>query len=539
MRSNQIKYFCFILLIISSLLSLYIKDTNIKRHLPYIGHVDEKAINVPSLNIISSGDLNPKSFMYPSFPIYLNTLGFSLGFFRAASHGTIKSVKDIGSVSYPFYTRPVIVLTSKQIFALFSVLAAFLTGILAYKAFKRPYLIFLPPLLVSFSPLYMYQSWVYLNVDIIGAFFVSLSLTYIVFSWNEKGIIRKAVLPGILCGLCIASKYNLFLIYVPFFLAVILGSGENRILNSIVLLFASIITFIVVIPYSILDYTTFINHVGLQVFIYSTGHKGFDGPAGWPQVVFYIQSIARQYGWGAFVFSLIGLLYMFKLNLRNAAILCSFPIAFILFMSTKEVHFLRNMTSVYLLWPIFISVGLVGMHNFVNWLTKTMGYLKKKQSYGKVISWGVTAGLLIALLPHKALINNLKIHTDTRNQGTQWIDRNVKTGSTIIVPNDLLMDTRPMEKNYKVIKIKRKQLIYENLRRIILKPNHYLLVPHYGYDKRWPNRKRAAEALNNVFHKLLYDLKYLKHFDGRTVKVRYNPPVAAYSPKFSIAMAKT
>ena len=70
MRSRQITLIALaFILLFGVLLRLYKLDFGVE--LPYVAHTDEPTQYNPAIRILTTGDLNPHFFNYPSLPIYL------------------------------------------------------------------------------------------------------------------------------------------------------------------------------------------------------------------------------------------------------------------------------------------------------------------------------------------------------------------------------------------------------------------------------------------------------------------------------------
>ena len=97
-------------------------------------------------------------------------------------------VKDIGQVTYPYYDHPTVILPTRLLFALLSVLALVFSGIVAYRFARSALVMVLAPLLLSASVTYLAYSWQYLNVDMFGCFFAWLAILYLFLRLDRPGI---------------------------------------------------------------------------------------------------------------------------------------------------------------------------------------------------------------------------------------------------------------------------------------------------------------------------------------------------------------
>ncbi len=510
-----------------AIFSILVRIKIINGSLPYIGHPDEQAITSPSIKILKSGDLNPHTFVYPSLPFYLTAASFVVGYVNSVSHGDIRNTKEIGRVTYPFFSQKRIVLPAKLFFALLSVTGMVLIGIIAYNVSQEKHMIYLAPLLLSLSSLYLNHSAKYLNVDIIGSFFAVLAVFYIISRLESDSFLQKAIMPGILCGLAIASKYNYYPLFVPSVLAIIFYSKKQRFEKVTLLFFMAIITFIVCVPYSILDFNTFLDGIVFNIYHYKSGHPGFTGPSGLPQLFYYIHGLTHEYGLGFMAFTVLGIFFSLVSKPKKGIILLSFPLLLLIYLSSLEVHFMRNILVVYVFSCIYCAFGIVLVFKYLNSILNKRPYLAKHKTLQTGISVLFIAAIISIFLPIKKIVSAYDLKPDSRNLSINWIDSNVPPGSIIFVPEELDLDTRELEKKYKIkyfdgMKLKSKFSVPFS--------GAYVLIPHYGYDPRKKKGKEISDRLNRSFR----NIDKIVAFGKMPVLVNYSRPVPKGNPKFYI-----
>ncbi|MGH8636959.1 MAG: hypothetical protein ACREUZ_07485, partial [Burkholderiales bacterium] len=239
--------------------------------LPYPYHADEGFISGPASNVLVKGELHPQRFNYPSLPTYLAATSMAFGFLRGATHLEIRDVSQIGHVGYPYYETPRIMQTARQTFALLSVVCIGLTGYSAWMAFRQPAAILLAPLILLASPLYFHQSWVYLNVDIVGTSVAMMTVAACLSGMARPSIARLAIVPGIFAGLATGSKYTLAIAILPVLAAIgFYMPRGRRVPGCLAAIAAMILAFLAVVPYSLVDIPGFLNGVGYEVFHYAS-----------------------------------------------------------------------------------------------------------------------------------------------------------------------------------------------------------------------------------------------------------------------------
>src|SRR5262245_55432234 len=215
-------------LVLLCLASLWLQFRHIDRTLPYPWDTDEGFVSGPASRTVTTGTFHPYTFNYPSLPKYLAAGGMAVGFVRAASHHEIRDVHEIGNVGYPYYDTPRVMQGARELFALLAVIALAATGVAAWHAFHEPSAILIAPLMLALSPLYFYQSWTYLNVDIVGLCFSTLTIAATLQGTRRPSMVGSAVIPAVFAGLATASKYTLALVIVPVLAAIGLYLGRGR-----------------------------------------------------------------------------------------------------------------------------------------------------------------------------------------------------------------------------------------------------------------------------------------------------------------------
>jgi hypothetical protein len=534
---------CFILLF-----SAYLRLSIVSGSLPYVGHVDEPKILNNASKILKTGDWNPHFFNYPSFPIYLTAAGLTIGYLNAASHLEIKNTKDIGSLSYPYFTHPRIVWPAKACFVLLSIVSMGFLAIIAYKFFVLPPIVlWLIPAILTLSQQYHFSSQQYINVDILACFWIiSVYLVY-ALSIEKDTLFHKAFLPGLLSGFAIASKYTMFPILVPSLL-IIMAYSKEKLWKVSLLIFTMILTFFMLVPYSLLDFPTFLNHVSYEVFHYSFGHRGHEGTPGFSQIVYYVKQLLKDFGWGSSVFVVFGLIISLKNDWRKSIIFMSFPVIFLLYMSCQKVHFVRNILSLYAFYALFAAIGAIGIYKcLVSLIPHILRTRFSPFRISSIALFIVVTGMVISF-PVSRPFFWMPVTPDTRKVAVEWITLNVPQRSTVIVPKEFYFDWRSLKKTYKVIQIPFKdftqETFYEELK------NHdtpYVIMPNWVYDLRKPSGKELAERLNQL-SSLLEELQRFSgrekilenksNISGNGVIVNYPRSVKKRDPEFFIGRFK-
>ncbi len=507
---------------------------NIEHTLPYPQHADESFVSGPALRTVQTGNLHPHRFNYPSLPSSIAAAAMAVGFVRSAANLEIGEVERIGGVGYPYYETPRVMQTARQAFALLAVICVAMTGLSAWMAFRTPVTIVLAPLILLASPLFFRHSWLYLNVDVVAASFVMMTLAACLLGIARPSIPQSALVPGLLAGLAIASKYTMALAALPVLLALWLRFPRHRVISASFIAVAAIVAaFVAAVPYALIDFPGFLNGVAEEAVHYASGHAGFAGEPGWRQLLYYLRHFVAEFGYGAALLAVVGLFAFFRTDWRTAAVLVVFPAGLLWLLSTQRVHFTRNALAIHPFVAMLAAYGLVALHGWIAALAVRRGWTWTR------VNVPVLAGIVLAIaaVPFLRLADHVRARTDSRNLASAWIAAQLPRDHTIVVPRELAFDVRPLEKGRRsVTRVElasaREPDALDALLGEVPSPA-VILVPRWGADRRSPGQRRA-DALNA----LTKQWRVLETFGHNDVLVNYLHPAAWGDPAFSIAVLK-
>ena len=520
-------------LILLCLGTLWLEFRHIESTLPYPRHVDEAAIAGPAHRTVETGTLHPFTFNYPSLPKYLASAGMAVGFLRGAAHLEIRELRNLGNMGYPYYQTPRVMGTARQLFAVLSVVALAATGVSAWFAFRNPAAILLAPLILLTSPLFFFHSWTYLNVDIVGTCFVVLTLAACLLGTRRPSFYQSVIAPAVCVGLATGSRYTLALVALPVFLAIgLYFTGARKVWVWLAALATMAAAFVAVVPYSLIDIPAFLNGVAFETFHYASGHRGFDGEPGLPQLLFYLRHFAAEFGVGGALLAVVGLSAYAVADWRRAAVLAIFPVGLLWMLLSQRVHFTRNVLSLHPFVAIFAAFGLISLHGWVLRLAAHRGWDSQARRTR------IVAGLIlvVAMVPLWHFADPVRDRTDSRNLAQVWLEGHVPPGWTVVTPTHLCFDARWLEaRGRKVVAIDL-QLVREAgsflaLLSAIPGPA-VLMVPRWGADPRFGGGEQAA-----IFNELSRRWKVLETFGTNDVLVNYVSTPWGYSA-FAVAILK-
>jgi hypothetical protein len=509
-------------------------STQITRTLPYPYHTDEGFISGPASNILLTGTLHPARFNYPSLPTYLAAGAMAFGFVRGAANLEVRDVKQIGNVGYPYYETPRPMKTARQAFALLAVVCLGMTGLSAWMAFRRPAAMVLAPVLLLACPLFFRHAWTYLNVDIAGACFAVLTVAVCLIGTTRPSFTWSAVLPGVAAGFAAGSKYTLAIAILPVLVGIGLFVPRPRIVPAALAAVAAMIgAFLAAVPYSVVDIPGFLNGVGYEVFHYASGHAGFAGEPGLPQLIYYLQHFLAEFGYGASAAALAGLAVFARRDWRRALVVAAFPAGLLWLLTEQRVHFTRNALAIQPFIAMYAALGVTAVHAWIVDLVERRGWASRRAA----LRVGLAVVLVAATVPFWFLADHLRIRTDSRNLARQWVAEHLPYDWALVVPSELGFDRRGLEirgRKVKVVDLRsaKDPQALDALLRDVPSPAA-ILVPRWGADRRSPGRQ-TAEALNA----LTPPWRRVASFGSNDVLVNYLWPTAWGDPAFSIAVLR-
>lgn len=401
---------------------------------PYSQHVDEVHLTRTAVNILKTGDLNPHFFKYPSLPIYVSALTM-----RAMIPGRAgdPSTWQIPTKGGP-YEPPNGFTALRVLFALMSIVALALTGVIARSVFACDALLVVAPLFLSTSRVYQASGALYLNVDIATVLFLLGALTAAFTYWGRDTLRGSALLPGVLVGLSTACKYTGGLTLLPCALAILMGQKQRRAQKLLILGTAAALVFLVCVPYSVLDRTHFVADVKWEIHHYKTGHPRFDGPPGIPQLEYYWGELRRDYGRLLLALSLVGFLSGLLHDARRTVTLAVLPVWLLLQMSTNRVHFVRTVLPVFALVPVFAAGGIAGIERAISAVLSRSRFRDRVPRFrGRSVVPHLMAGaafLGVWLTLDKSTVLDRGIAPDPRNIAASWLEQRARRSLVFLAP---------------------------------------------------------------------------------------------------------
>jgi hypothetical protein len=512
------------------LVTLSVQFSHISGSVPYPYHIDEEAVIGPARKMLVTGNFHPSEFNYPSLPRYLAAAGLAVGFVRAATEDSDvrPDIHQVGSVTYPYYGTPPAVETSKQLFAVLSVIVLAMTGVIAWHLTRRPETVIIGPAILVASELFFRHSWQYLNVDIVGTCFVVLTLASCLSMTTRSSVARLAVVPAVWAGLAAASKYTLGLVFLPVLLGIwMYQEGDRRILSFGIALATVSVSFLIAMPFALLDLPAFLNGLAFDAWHYgAAGHVGFNDEPGLAQLRNYATHLMNEFGLTGAVFATVGSVAVFRLDWRRGLLLFSFPVLLVTLLAGQRVIFMRNALPLHPLYAVAIGYGFIVMYGWcMRWLTRW------SQRLGGLVGKAVILFALIALaLPVNRIVEHASVTPDSRNLARDWILQNLPDGWTIVIPSKLGFDIRGLaDRDFLIEEVDVTTLQEQKDMLELVKGPVVALVPVWGMDERF-----GVTVSPDVMNATISGKRTLAEFGSNPVLINYGQATAWGDPRLII-----
>lgn len=426
--------------------------------LPQIFHPDEPSLVNRAFKMVSSGDLNPRFFNYPTFLIYIDFFFF-----------------NIESMFLNEPSQSLHYLTARFFVACLGTATIYITFLISKKLYNKKVGV-ISSFFLAFMPLAVQDSH-YATVDVPVTFFIALAF-YSILYVAEYGKMKYYLISGFLIGLAASIKYNGGLLVIPLLAAVLIEnykqSGKNHMpksetenfswkeemfLNDINKLFyagiMSLSGFLLTSPYIILDFNSFLRDLTFEMNHMKIGH-GVSFLDTSPAFVYHItNSLKKGMTVPLEAISILGVTYIIlkiifsiksinqsnhgsfsedvsKKELFSGIMLMSWILPYYLIIGSWEVKFVRYVIPIL---PLLSICAAYFIYKFSSWsceeLQKRGSIFSKVRTFDAIL---IVSVFLLMVSPIQASITldqTFYIH-DTRETSFDWIDQNLPPNSLII-----------------------------------------------------------------------------------------------------------
>lgn len=443
-----------ILLLCILILGFTLRIVGINWGLPYLYNTDEyKLINF-SLKMGATKTLNPKFFIYPTFYLYFMLGVYFIVFLVGKIAGIYETPIDFG---IHFVKDPTLVYVVTRFFsAFFGTLTIFLTYKLGKKIYNEKIGLIAAFMLAVLRSFVEYSH--YAKIEMFSTFLVVL-FALCLYHYYTYGEIKYFYISCILLGLAVSSRYlPIVCISMVIFVGVIKKLKFKKLILGILLVGCF---FVIGSPYVVLDYKTFLRDTfSGHIVGYGMERSLFKG----------LYQTIKNYLFLGTKTSFIGILGI--LGITNALFINSFKEKFLLIGILG--YFLLNIIHYHTEWHY-----IAGSFPFL--LILAAKFVDRViQKYKPTV--GIFLVLLLLSLVESIILDISFILKDTRTEAKEWIEKNIPSGSKILIDMyayspQLKMTKKQIEKLYnKAVELKhyKKEYLY------------YQLLAHpgddYGYE---------------------------------------------------------
>ncbi|MCS7151561.1 MAG: glycosyltransferase family 39 protein [Endomicrobia bacterium] len=413
----------FLILFLGFILRIW----NINWGLPYLYNTDEYRVVNFTLKMAATKNLNPGSFVYPTFYLYIMLFIYSLLFGIGKILGVYKDPLDFG---IKFLQDPSLVyIISRAMSAIFGTFLIWVCYMLGKKMYNEKVGV-ISGFIITVLPSFVEYSH-YAKLDMFYTFLVVVFGLFL-YLFVKTNNLKYYYLSCIFLGLAISTKYlpaifGLMILYVVYYKKL---SFKHLILGFFVI----IISFLFGTPYAVIDYRNFLKDV---LFGHTIG-----------------AGISRR------------IIDNFILTLKNYTFLgCKLPVIGVLgiisIFSTIKLGFSFN--EIYLLIPIVLLFLVNTFHYHTQWyflmssfpfLFILVAYFIYKNSLKSKIYKKIFLILFLVMIVETIFLVISFGIKDTRTQAKEWVETHIPKGSKILIDMytyspQLKMTKYQLEKLYK------------------------------------------------------------------------------------------
>lgn len=379
--------------------------------LPYLYHADEPIV-VNHAMAFGTGDLNPHFFKIPPLVSYILFLCYGIYFLCGKIIGFFPS---IDSYQFAFFIRPsMFYLIARMVFGV-------LLGTFTIAQFQRSMERHFDPRvalgasgLLAVCFLHVRDShYVYADIPLVFILVVAFGIFWDIIDYPQNN--KLYLKAGALIGIATAFKYNGAALVIPYLLTFFMAGKKN--LRAFIWGLALIpVCFIVLNPFSVLDFSFFLKEISKQ--------GDALGGAGWIHHAVY--SLRGAAGFPVFFFSLIGLAAAVKSKNPKIWVFALFHLVYYAILALRGQNYDRYVLPMIPSMLFFTSYGIF----------QIAGVVKR----GRKITYTIL--ILTAAVPSLArcvLFDKIMLSKDNRTVAKEWVENHIPAGSPIALDWDFYM----------------------------------------------------------------------------------------------------
>lgn len=390
--------------------------------LPYKHHQDGRSFAARALNMMKTGDFNPHIFNYGALNYYTTVLVDAAHYIWLCTQqdpdprdvpllSMIETPYDTGSVRT--FSHPSFLFWNRFQSTVFGMGTLILTWILGREIVGR-WTGLLAVLLLAGVHVHLDLS-ARIAPEMPALFFALLTILH-ALRFSREGRPPSLYLACGFSGLAAASKYNLGLsVIVPLIALAFAAWRRSPVYRGSLWVAACAIpplVFILVMPYSVLDFPGFVEGLGKEAFHYNVlGSTGHTVEPRLPMVRRQLELFSQQLGWPVLVLAALGLVKL----VRNAPLALVFPAFYFVFMTGTRIDFHYN----YLILYPFIAIA------FATAVAQVVGYVEMRASPALAATLVVLVAAFGVLRLGRGLHRGYELWTipDTRTRAITAVNR--------------------------------------------------------------------------------------------------------------------
>ncbi|MGH7898556.1 MAG: ArnT family glycosyltransferase [Candidatus Binatia bacterium] len=479
------------------LLALAIRVWGIDFGLPYSYHNDEGAIVRRALSF-GLGDLNPRSFHWPAFHLYVLFGLYAAIYAFGAALGTFASTGEFAGL---YFRDPTVFYLAGRALSAFAGTA---TVYVTYRAARRldsTRAGLWAALCLALTYYHVRDSHL-ATLDVPATFWTALAFLAAVEIDRGEASRWNYARAGIFAGLATATKYNSGIVFLAIATAHTLRWPRPPLRHLALAAAAAAATFAVATPFNWIDWPTFARDFAFQQRHLAEGQWGLTSGSALAYYGRMLTSVQLR-NTETFVFDPMVLLFVtgalaspFLLDRRAAALVLVVPLAYLCYIGTWAMAATRYLD------PIFpmLSIGAG------SWIAR------RKSRAGIVL-----VALLLALSLRASVLSDWTLsRKDTRTEAKEWIEAHIPPGTRIALESY----TPPLAPSASAIEARARSLESGELQHPTQPPERVQLyyrwlketAPKDGYDLVALNDSLldAEAAERNRVPETNYDLERLR-----------------------------
>lgn len=404
-------------------IALVVRLTGVGWGLPLLYHPDEPLFVTKVLEMMQTGDLNPRYFVYPSLFLYLLLPLAILTFAQGATKGQFTSVTDLfagsmvttgtGTTQIPslyllgrLEMTLIGMLTIYLLYRLGREIAGWKTGILA-------------ALLLALSPVHLIASHYY-RPDALVTLLVMAS-AYAAVRVFTTGSWTSYLAAGMLAGLAAASQYNGIVVVAALWAAHLLRTRSLVHAGLWVGTAAAALGFLAGMPFALFDMPTWLDDLAWQFrHYYVVGHAGAEARGPIAQMLWYFGKLFEFTGVLP-LFAVAGLVADLARRRWTTAIIAAFPAVYFLLMIRPRVH------TIMMLTPLLPFLALLAARGFLAlWERRPT-----RTAPRRVVEAGLVLALLLVPWLQTLSAAHMFARPEVRTVAQDWMVGNLPVGARI------------------------------------------------------------------------------------------------------------